>query len=53
MPRGARLDSPGTLHHVIILWIEKKPIADDDVNRNNFVERMGRLSEELETPLSD
>ncbi len=51
MPRGARLDSPGTLHHVIVRGIEKKPIADDDVDRNNFVERMGRLSQELETPV--
>ncbi len=51
MPRGARLDSPGTLHHVIIRGIEKKPIVDDDVDRKNFVKRMGRLSKELETPV--
>ncbi len=51
MPRCARLDSPGTLHHVIVRWIGDKPIADDDVDRNNFVERMGRLSQELETPV--
>ncbi len=51
MPRGARLDSPGTLHHVIVRGIEKKPISDDDVDRNNFVERLGRLSQELETPV--
>jgi hypothetical protein len=25
MPRKARLDSPGTLHHVIIQGIERRP----------------------------
>ncbi len=51
MPIGARLESPGTLHHVIVRGIEKKPIVDDDVDCNNFVERMGRLSQKLETPV--
>ncbi len=27
MPRGARLDAPGTLHHVIIRGIEKGNIC--------------------------
>jgi hypothetical protein len=30
MPRGPRLDSPGTLHHVIIRGIEKREIVADD-----------------------
>jgi REP element-mobilizing transposase RayT len=30
MPRKARLDAPGTLHHVIVRGIEKRKIADDD-----------------------
>ena len=51
MPRGPRLDSPGTLHHVIIRGIEKKAIVKDDVDRHNFVERMGRLSRKLQTPV--
>ena len=29
MPRLARLDDPGTLHHVIIRGIEKRRIVDD------------------------
>ena len=29
MPRQTRLDTPGTLHHVIIRGIEKKRIVDD------------------------
>jgi hypothetical protein len=29
MPRQARLDTPGTLHHVIVSGIEKQRIVDD------------------------
>jgi hypothetical protein len=33
MPRQARLDTPGTLHHVIIRGIERKEIVKDDHDR--------------------
>ena len=33
MPRKARLDAPGTLHHVIIRGIERRDIVDDDKYR--------------------
>jgi hypothetical protein len=36
MPRQARLDAPGTLHHVIVRGIEKRRIVDDKVDRDNF-----------------
>ena len=36
MPRQARLDSPGTLHHVIIRGTEKRRIVDDETDRINF-----------------
>jgi hypothetical protein len=29
MPRQARLDAPGTLHHVIVRGIEKRRIVED------------------------
>ena len=51
MPRRARLDAPGTLHHVIIRGIEKRNIIDDDKDRSEFVDRMGRLSLDLNTPI--
>ena len=47
MPRQARLDAPGTFHHVIARGIEKRQIVDDDNDRRSFVDRMGSLS--LET----
>jgi len=41
MPRSARLDAPGTLHHVIVRGIERGDIVSDDDDRENFVTRMG------------
>jgi putative transposase len=49
MPRKARLDAPGTLHHVIIRGIERRDIVDDDKDRENFVSRLGQLAAEIET----
>jgi len=42
MPRQARLDFPGTLHHVICRGIEKQEIVTDDRDRDNFVTRLGQ-----------
>lgn len=47
MSRQARLDAPGTLHHVIIRGIEKRRIVDDGVDQDAFIERMGKTA--LET----
>ncbi len=46
MPRQARLDAPGALHHVIIRGIEKKSIVDDVRDRKEFISRIGSLSTE-------
>ena len=40
MPRGARLDAPGTLHHVIVRGVEGRKIVDDNKDRQSFVSRM-------------
>ena len=44
MPRRARLDAPGTLHHVIVRGIERRSIVNDVADRKNFVKRLGELS---------
>jgi REP element-mobilizing transposase RayT len=44
MPGQARLDAPGTLHHVTIRGIEKRRIIDDKVDQENFVSRMGGIA---------
>jgi putative transposase len=49
VPRQARLDAPGTLHHIILRGIEKRRIVNDDKDRQNFVKRLGDLAEETKT----
>jgi putative transposase len=49
VPRRARLDAPGTLHHVMIRGIERRRIVDDDQDRTMFVERLGELSQKVQT----
>jgi len=44
MPRQARLDAPGTLHHVIVRGIEKRRIVDDQKDRESFVSRLGEMA---------
>jgi len=51
MPRQARLDAPGTLHHVIVRGIEKRRIVDDTKDRENFVKRMGEVALESTTTI--
>jgi putative transposase len=50
MPRQARIDAPGALHHIIIRGIEKRSIFRDDQDRDNFLERLGRILSETSTP---
>ena len=45
MPRGPRLDAPGTLHHVMVRGIERRPIFRDDQDRADFVRRVAGLVE--------
>jgi hypothetical protein len=40
MPRQARLDAPGTLHHVMIHGIERANIFRDDKDREHFISRV-------------
>ena len=40
MPRQARIDAPGALHHIIIRGIERKAIFKEDADRANFVGRL-------------
>ncbi|MBN2107152.1 MAG: transposase [Deltaproteobacteria bacterium] len=43
MPRVARLDAAGILHHVIIRGIEKKSIFRSSADKDWFVQRLGLL----------
>lgn len=49
MPRLARLDAPGVLHHVIMRGIERRKIFRDDTDRNDLLERLNELLPETKT----
>jgi REP element-mobilizing transposase RayT len=51
MPRRARLDAPGTLHHVIVRGIERRRIVNDVADRKNFVNRLAELSAGTKTTI--
>jgi len=40
MPRRARLDVPGALHHIMVRGINKSTIFNDDQDRTKFLERL-------------
>ena len=39
MPRQARIDAPGALHHIIAGGIARKKVFDDNADRDLFVGR--------------
>ena len=41
MPRRARIDAPGALHHVVCRRIERVVIFEDNADRDDFVNRLG------------
>jgi len=45
MPRQARLDAPGVLHHVMARGIERRKIFRGDADREDFVGRLAGLAE--------
>ena len=49
MPRKARIDAPGALHHIIVRGIERRKIFYDDNDRDNFIDRLGMILTETQT----
>jgi len=50
MPRKARIDAPGALHHIIVRGIERRKIFLDDFDRDNFLKHLGNVLSETATP---
>jgi len=50
MPRNARIDAPGALHHIIVRGIERRNIFKDNTDRNRFLERLGSVLQKTSTP---
>jgi putative transposase len=49
MPRKARIDAAGALHHIIIRGIEGRKIFRDDADRHNFLNRIATLVSSSQT----
>jgi len=49
MPRQARIDAPGALHHIICRGIERRSIFKDDDDRVDFVRRLSILLPQTST----
>ena len=49
MPRKARIDAAGALHHIIVRGIERRKIFWDDADRDAFVKRLGLVLKETQT----
>ena len=49
MPRIARIDTPGLLHHIMIRGIERRKIFNDDKDRESFIELLSVLLPETKT----
>ena len=50
MPRKARIDVPGALHHIVVRGIEGNAIFNDHIDRNNFLDRLGDVLSGTATP---
>ena len=46
MPRKARIDAPGALHHIIARGIDRQSIFEDDTDRNDFLKRVATILSE-------
>jgi putative transposase len=49
MARQARLDAPGTLHHVMMRGIERADIFSDEKDREHFLSKVGEIGKATET----
>jgi putative transposase len=50
MPRKARIDAPGALHHIIVRGINRRKIFFDDSDRDDFLDRLGAILSDSKTP---
>jgi putative transposase len=49
MPRQARIDSSGALHHIMVRGVDKQKIFADDEDRKSFLDRLAVILTETKT----
>ena len=50
MPRKARIDAPGALHHIIVRGINRRKFFFVDADRDTFLDRLGDILSDIKTP---
>jgi len=53
MPRQSRIDASGAIHHILCRGIEQRDIFEDDIDRDNFVKRLGVILSETGQPSTE
>ena len=43
MPRKARIDAPGALHHIVARGIDRRSIFEDDADCKDFLNRVATI----------
>lgn len=49
MPRGSRLDAAGAVQHVVVRGIERRKIFFSDADRDQFIQRLGKVLNDSQT----
>ena len=49
MPRKARINASGALHHIIARGINRNTIFQDDFDRKNFIDRLATILNKTKT----
>ena len=49
MPRKARIDAAGALHHIVARGIDRRSIFEDDTDRKDFLKRAATILSETQT----
>jgi REP element-mobilizing transposase RayT len=49
MPRKARIDALGALHHTLVRGINRRKIFFDDADRDGFLDRLGGILTDSKT----
>ena len=50
MPRKARIDAPGALHHIIVRGIDRCQIFRDNYDCDQYIVRLGNILTDTDTP---
>jgi putative transposase len=50
MPRKSRIDAAGAVHHIMVRGIERRAVFRGDSDRDHFLDRLGEILQDTQTP---